>query len=411
MELLVPSPLDTDLCAPSSWHSPLLRTLWPDIDRLFPREAGSSRMPPSWAPSPPPSQHLHLRMPLPPVTASGAHCLCPGHGPLPTLSLTRTHSPSTLCSPHPRLCPASNLMENQEPIRPCPPWRRDVSSYSGSPGAPPGRSDLCPSAPASRSALSRTWTPLPPGPTPLPQPRTPLGPGCSRGTSRGSRQERAEGRDERAPGPPLRALHAPPAPPPTPGLSAPLRSPQPGFSLQAEPRRLCAAGPGASSPSRAARAPGAADPARPSTCQRTRPRSGPGRPAQPPGRRRGAGSRAPSAPYRLSPAEAAAPSRARPGWAGPRGRAGGRSSTVGTALGPPAEEGTRAGGSLHSAAGAAGTGRVSARALRAGSRVQAGARAAAGSRRAVRGDGGRGGRGGGGGDGAAGAAVRADPGE
>lgn len=37
--------------------------------------------------------------------------------------------------------------------------------------------------------------------------------------------------------------------------------------------------------------------------------------------------------------------RPRPGWAGPCGWAGGRSSTEGTALGPPAEEGTRAGGS------------------------------------------------------------------
>lgn len=111
-----------------------------------------------------------------------------------------------------------------------------------------------------------------------------------------------------------------------------------------------------------------------------------------------------------------------PGWAGPCGWPGGRSSTRGHRprparrggdaswrLSPKRLHGARR--TLHSAARAAGTGRVPARALPAGSRVRARARAAPGGQRTVGGDGGRVGRDSGGRDGAAGAAVRADPGK
>lgn len=145
-------------------------------------------------------------------------------------------------------------------------------------------------------------------------------------------------------------------------------------------------------------------------------------------RLRGEGTRACAlqAPPAASPEPGRRPQRGpQPGWAGSGGWAGGRSSTEGTALGPPAEEGTRAGGCAGGARpGPAalctrrpgcgdGTGREWARAPRAGRRVQFRPRAAAGGQKAVSGDGGLGGGGGGhrGRDGAAGAAVRADPGK
>lgn len=196
-------------------------------------------------------------------------------------------------------------------------------------------------------------------------------------------------------------VSAPSIPPPPPpqllGLEFPSESPQLCFSPRAEQRHIRAAGPSGEArdgatleskigpkesdldgsavlgprPYRAPESPGPQTRTGPCTCQRSRLVLASGL------REERAQAPAFLAPPTASPEPGRPPQlRPPPGWAGPCGWAGGRGTTKGTALSPPAEEGTGAGGSLHLAARAAGTGRARVRALRAGSRVRDGARAA-----------------------------------